>query len=187
MAANADLNQKAKQLRELCKAGEPLVLTNVYDAASASAVIAHPNTKAVATASYAVAAVAGVEDNDLSLKDNLIGIRNVSAVVAKSGLPLTADLQDGYENVGETIKQAIDAGVVGCNIEDVDNAAEKLRNVDDAVSRIKAALSAAKDAGVPDSCVNARTDALVFGGSIPDAIARGKAYLNAGATTVYVW
>jgi 2-methylisocitrate lyase-like PEP mutase family enzyme len=162
-------------------------LTNVYDGASANAVISHPSTTAVATASYAIAAVVGVADNDLSLKDNLVGIRIVSSVVNKTDLPLTADLQDGYDDIGSTIKQAIEAGVVGANIEDVDNKAEKLRSVDDAVSRIKAALAAAAEAGVPDFCVNARTDALVYGGSIEDAISRGKAYLDAGAVTVYIW
>jgi 2-methylisocitrate lyase-like PEP mutase family enzyme len=185
--APSGLNEKAKRLRELCKPGDPVVLTNVYDGASAQAVISHPSTKAVATASFAVAAVFGVADADLTLKDNLAGIRLVSSVVSKTDFPFTADLQDGYDDIGSTIKQAIEAGVVGANIEDVDNKINKLRSVDDAVSRIKAALAAAAEAGVPDFCVNARTDALVFGGSIEDAIARGKAYLDAGAVTVYVW
>ncbi|KAK3724105.1 hypothetical protein LTR37_001227 [Vermiconidia calcicola] len=184
---SSQLNEKAKKLRQLCRPGQPLVLTNVWDAASANLVVAHPFTQAVATASYAVAAARGVSDSDLTLEDNLRGIRNVSAVVAKTDLPLTADLQDCYEDIGATIRQAIDAGVVGCNIEDVDNTNGKLRTVDDAVSRIKAVLSAAEEAGVPDFCVNARTDVLPFGGSISEAIYRGKAYINAGASTVYVW
>ena len=185
--APAALNEKAKWLRELCKPGEPLVLTNVYDAATASVVVSHPSTKAVATASYAVAAIAGIEDNDLILKENLAGIRNVSAIVSKTDLPLTADLQDGYEDIGATIKQAIEVGVVGANIEDVDNTTGKLKDVEDAVSRIRTALSAAKDAGVPDFCINARTDVVAMGGSIADAISRGKDYLDAGAVTVYIW
>ena len=181
------LNDMAKTLRQLCKPGDPVVLTNVYDGASASAVIAHPSTKAVATASYAVAAVAGVSDPELDLETNLEGIRIIATVLNKTDIPLTADLQDGYDDIGDTIQQAIKLGVVGGNIEDVDNKSDKLRDVEDAVSRIKTALSAAKDAGVPDFCLNARTDALGFGGSINDAISRGKAYLDAGATTVYVW
>lgn len=185
--ATSEFNEKAKKLRQLCKSGDPVVLTNVYDAASASVVASHPSTKAVATASYAVAAVAGINDNDLTLGGNLAGIRIVSAVVSKTDLPLTADLQDGYEDVATTIRQAIEVGVVGANIEDADNAAGKLRDVDDAVSRITIALSAAKEAGVPDFCVNARTDVVAFGGSIEDAISRGKAYLDAGAVTVFVW
>lgn len=185
--ASQVLNDKAKALRELCKPGDPVVLTNVYDAATATIVAQHSSTKAMATASYAIAATIGVEDNDLSREDNLTGIRKVAAVASKKRLPLTADLQDGYEDVETTIKQAIDAGAVGCNIEDVDNKTEKLRSVEDAISRIRTAMGAARQAGVPDFCINARTDVLSFGGSITDAIARGEAYLDAGAVTVFVW
>ena len=179
-------NDKAKKLRQLCKPGDPLVLLNAYDGASASVLVNHPSTKAVATASFAVAGVIGVADNDLTFEDNLAGIRTVASVVNKTDLPLTADLQDGYDDVASTIKQAIEAGVVGANIEDVDKEG-RLRDIDEAVSRIKTALKAASDAGVPDFCVNARTDTLLFGGTPQDAIERGKAYLDAGATTIYIW
>lgn len=40
--------------------------------------------------------------------------------------------------------------------------------------------------GVPDFVVNARTDVLMQGGTIEDAITRGKAYLDAGAFNVMV-
>jgi 2-methylisocitrate lyase-like PEP mutase family enzyme len=57
----------------------------------------------------------------------------------------------------------------------------------EAVSRIKRALSTARQHGVPDFVVNARCDTLVQGGQLPEVIERGKAYLAAGATTVFVW
>lgn len=180
-------NEKAKAFRQLCKPGDPVLLTNVYDAATAAIVASHPRTKALATASYAIAATKGIEDNDLDLENNLIGIRNVATVAEKSGLPLTTDLQDGYGNVAQTITRAIDAGAIGCNLEDVNNKTGELRHIDDAVSRINTAVAAAQQAGVPDFCVNARCDVLAFGGSIEDAITRGKSYLAAGAVTVFVW
>lgn len=184
----SNLNEKAKRLRALCKPGDPLVLTNVYDGASARIVANHPATKAVATASFAVAACIGVDDNDLLFEDNLAGIRTIASVVNKTDLPLTADLQDGYDDIASTIRQAIELGVVGANIEDVDvKGTGRLRDINDAVSRIKAALKAAADAGVPDFCLNARTDTLLCGGTISEAIERGKAYLDAGAVTVYIW
>lgn len=185
--ASQGANDRAKRLRQLCKPGEPVVLTNVYDAATANIVASNTQTKAMATASYAVAAVNGLQDNDLTLEDNLIAIRKVASIATGKNIPLTADLQDGYDDVASTIKRAIEAGAVGCNIEDMDNKAEKLRDVNDAVSRIKSALSAAKEAGVPDFCINARTDVLIHGGSVDDAITRGKAFLDAGAVTVFVW
>ncbi len=48
-------------------------------------------------------------------------------------------------------------------------------------------LTAAAKAGVPDFVVNARNDTLLVGGTVDAAIARGKEYLKAGATTVFVF
>ena len=185
--ASVSQNELARKLKALHVPGQPLVLTNVYDAATAAIVCAHSATKAVATASFAIAATSGVEDDDLTLEENLAGIQKVSKAVSKhAGLPLTADLQDGYD-IEKSIPAAIRLGVVGCNIEDVDNEKKHLRTKEDGVSRIKRVLSAAAQAGVPDFCVNARTDVLGNGGSIAEAIDRGKAYLAAGANTVFVW
>ena len=100
----------------------------------------------------------------MTLAQNLAGITKVANVVRKTNLPLTADLQDGYDDVGQTIEEVIKLGVVGCNLEDVDCKAGKLRGVEDAVSRIKTALEAAAKVGVPEFAVNVRTDVLGFGG-----------------------
>lgn len=180
-------NALAQRLRSLCRPGQPLVLTNVYDAATASITATHPSTKALATASYAIALVSGTEDANLDLQTNLAGIRTVATIAKKHDLPLTADLQDGYADVAESVRLSIDAGAVGCNLEDVDTKPNTLRSVSDHVSRIQTALHAAREAGIPDFVLNARTDVLTFGGSVDEAIERGKAYLKAGATTVYIW
>jgi 2-methylisocitrate lyase-like PEP mutase family enzyme len=180
-------NKLAQHFRSLHVPGNPLILGNVYDGASAKIIISNQHAKAVATASYAVAATYGVDDDDMTLAQNLAGIAKVASVVVPSGLPLTADLQDGYEDVANTVREAVKLGVVGCNLEDVDCKVGKLRSMEDAVSRIKSALEAAKEAGVPEFAVNARTDILGFGGSIEEVIERGKAYLAAGANTVFVW
>ncbi|KAF8981968.1 hypothetical protein BGZ46_002022 [Entomortierella lignicola] len=180
-------NSIAAHFRSLHQPGNPLILGNVYDAASASIIASIPSAKAVATASFAIAATEGVQDNDMTRDQNLAAIKKIASVVLPKNLPLTADLQDGYEDIKDTIKQAIALGVVGCNIEDVDCKAYKLRTIDDSVHRIKLALEAAKEAGVPEFAINARVDALCFGGTIDDAIERGKAYLAAGANTVFVW
>jgi 2-methylisocitrate lyase-like PEP mutase family enzyme len=74
---------------------------------------------------------------------------------------------------------------VGANVED------RLRPFDEAVARVKAIIDAANAEGIPFQ-LNARTDAIVRGGdrpikdSIEDAIARGRAFLDAGAALVFV-
>jgi 2-methylisocitrate lyase-like PEP mutase family enzyme len=189
-----ELNQLARQLKSFHIPGQPLILTNVYDACTARLIASIPSTKVVATASYAIASSLGIEDeNTMSLSDNLIGVRRVAIGLRNAGkadtVPLSADLQDGYTDPAEAVRQAIKIGVVGCNIEDVDNSVQPptLRTLEEAKSRIADAVRGAKEAGVPDFVVNARTDVLGFEGTIDDVVERGQAYLEAGATTVFVW
>ena len=78
-------------------------------------------------------------------------------------------------------------GVVGCNLEDATVHGGQLLPVEEQVARIREVLEVAKDEGVPDFIVNARCDALLSGGIIEECIRRGKEYLNAGATTIFVW
>lgn len=184
-------NDLARKLKELHVSGKPLIVANVWDAPSAQTISEQAGTKAIATASYAVAAIQGLEDHALTLTENLAVIRYIVAGIKNAGkadeIPLSADLQDGYDDPAETVRKAIALGVVGANIEDLNNKEETLRSVDEAVMRIQAAHKAATHAGVPDFVINARTDVLGFGGTIEDAIDRGKKFLEAGATTAFVW
>lgn len=183
-------NALAQTLRSLHIPGSPLLLTNIYSPDTAKTVLSHPSTKAIATASFAIAAISGLSDATLDFETNLTAIRKIAAVVEADGrnIPLTADLQDGYEDIAENITSVIAAGAVGANLEDENHAqGGGLRDLEDAVQRIRSAVQAAKALGVPDFVINARTDVLVYGGTISDAIERGKAFLEAGATTVFVW
>lgn len=181
-------NTLAKTLRGLHIPGKPIILTNIYDAVSARAVAPLPGTQALATASFAVAAAAGHSDDDLTLEANLAAVRAIAPVAEEYKLPLTIDWQDGYgERLEEGIGMLLGLGVVGINLEDCDNAARKMYPVDEAVARVKRVLAVAEQHGVPDFVVNARTDALLHGRPLSEAISRGKSYLAAGATTVFVW
>ncbi|EPS40836.1 hypothetical protein H072_5270 [Dactylellina haptotyla CBS 200.50] len=195
MSRLSPLNTLAKTLKALHVPGKPLILTNVHDAAAAKAVASHAASKALATASYSIAMSQGVPDAQLDLAGNLVGIKNIARGIKNAGesenKPLSADLQDGYEDIAETIKSAIALSVVGANIEDLktdtSTGEEELRTPDDAADRIRVALKAAEEAGVPDFVINARTDVFGYGGTVKDVIERGKKYLDAGATTVFVW
>lgn len=190
MSTAASRNELARALKSLHISGDPILLANVWDGASAAAIAAHPSTKAIATASYAVAASQGLDDNQLTLEANLVGIRNVIAGMKKAGkwniLPLTADLREGYDDPAEVARRVTELGVVGCNIEDFIDKERRLRSPEEASERIRTMMQAAAEAGVPDFVVNARTDVLGHGGSIQDVIARGKKYLEAGASTIFV-
>lgn len=181
-------NALAKVFRSLHLPKHPIILANVYDAVTARAVANLPEAKALATASFAIGAAAGVADADVTLEMNLAAIRTIASVAKEFDKPLTADWQDGYgSRLEEGISSLIDAGVIGINLEDFDGQTQLMLPIDTAVGRIKRVLAMGEEKGVPDFVVNARTDTLLHGGRLSEAIERGRAYLAAGATTVFVW
>lgn len=184
----ASLNATAQLLKQLHKSGKPLVLTNVYDRLSAQAVAKLPSSKALATASYAIAQANNTTDDDLDLETNLRQCALIADVAREYRKPLTVDIQDGYGDQLETaISRLVKIGVAGVNLEDYDNTAKKVFDANVAVDRIKRALATATKEGVADFVINARCDVLLHGGDLDEVISRGKAYLEAGATTVFVW
>lgn len=181
-------NILAKTFKSLHKPGTPLVLVNVYDAPSANAVASLPSATAIATASYAVAQAAGVEDDDLTHETNLTAAKAIASVASKYQKPVSVDFQDGYgELLEEATASLLQLGIVGVNLEDCNKTTHTMYGVAEAVARIKKVLTVAQSHGVPDFVVNARCDTLIHGGNLSDAITRGQAYLAAGATAVFVW
>jgi hypothetical protein len=107
--------EKAEELRRLHAAPEPLVLVNAWDAVSAR-VVADAGASAIATASWSIAAARGYEDGEqIPLDEMLDSVRVVARAV---DLPVTADLERGFGDAGSTVARAIEAGAVGCNLED---------------------------------------------------------------------
>ncbi|RYO90809.1 hypothetical protein DL762_002486 [Monosporascus cannonballus] len=184
-------NGLALRLKSLHEPGNPLILTNVWDAISAKTVAQLPNTKALATASFAVAAAAGLEDEELTLDANLRAVEAVSKVAKAFNLPLTVDFQDGFGDQLEAgVRKAIRLGAVGINLEDFGRELGQegdLYPISEAQDRIRKVLKVAADEGIPDFVVNARTDTLLAGKTIDDAIERGRAFLEVGATNVFIW
>lgn len=181
-------NDAAQTFRALHKPGKPVLLANVWDGITARTVASLPSCQALATASYAVAQAAGLDDDDMDMETNLHAVQIIAPIAKEFNKPLSVDFQDGYgDQLENGIASLIKLGVVGINLEDVDKDAGKIYSVGEAASRVQRAVKAANDNAVPDFVVNARCDALLHGGSLDDAIKRGKAYLEAGAANIFVW
>jgi 2-methylisocitrate lyase-like PEP mutase family enzyme len=174
---------RAQSLERLHAAPEILRVVNVWDAVSARAVAALPETRAIATAGHSIAATYGYGDGQIPIDTMLDMVGRI--VEAVGDLPVTADLDDGHGDAGETIRRAIGKGVVGANVED------RLKPLDESVAVVRAIVAAGEAEGVP-FVLNARTDAFVRAGgrpldeSVADAVERGRAYLDAGASLVFV-
>ena len=183
MPATTDLIARAERLRALHAAPEILTLVNVWDAISARVVSDVEGIHALATASHSIAASYGYEDGE-NIPVELM-IEACGVVVSATDLPVTADLEGGYGNAGETARMAIGVGIVGANLED------QMKPINESVAAVEAVLKAGQDEGI-DFVLNARTDAFVKAGDRPhedvlaDAIERGRLYLAAGAPVVFV-
>src|SRR6476660_5695330 len=134
------LASKATELLRLHQAPEILQVLNVWDAITAKVVGDVPGTKALATASHSIAASRGYEDGEKIPVDEMIAV--VGVIVAATSLPVSADLEAGYGNPGETVRKAIGVGIVGANIED------QMRPLADAVDQMRAAALAAEAEGI---------------------------------------
>ncbi|WP_116996799.1 isocitrate lyase/PEP mutase family protein [Desertimonas flava] len=178
----------ADHLRSLHVAGDPLVLVNVWDVASAVEVHA-AGAAAIGTSSAAIAAVFGEPDtNSMPICLAFGAIKRIAGSVP---VPVTADVEGGYGLDGsELVGALLAAGAVGCNLEDSDHDRPgTLLDVDVAAGRLAAVRRAADEYGVP-IVINARIDAYLHAGAARDAataeiIRRGHAYLEAGADCLY--
>lgn len=174
---------QAVQLTALYEAPEILRVINVWDAVSAKVISDLADTHAIATAGHSIAASHGYPDGEKIPLQLMLDA--TERIVQASAHPVTADLDAGFGNAGETVRRAIGVGVVGANIED------QLKPLNESVQVMKDAVQAGHAEGVP-FVLNARTDAFVRGKdrdletNIADAIERGRAYLDAGATCVFV-
>lgn len=173
---------KAQTLQQLHESTTILRVVNVWDPISTKAIAALPDTKAIATAGHSIAASHGYPDGQIP-RD--LALAAVERIVAATDLPVTADLDAGFGDPGDTVRRAIGVGVVGANVED------RLAPFDDSVAAVRAIVAAAEREGIPFQ-LNARTDAIAKAGdrplaeSIADAIARGRAFLAEGASLVFV-
>ena len=179
-----DTATRASDLLALHRAPELLTVVNVWDVISARVVTDVEGSTALATASHSIAASRGYEDGEnIPVDEMVVEVRRIAAA---THLPVTADLEGGYGNAPETIRKAIGAGIVGANIED------QMKPLAEAAAQVEAIMKAAAEEGVPDFVLNARTDAFHLGRdrdpkeNLAEAIARGKAFLDAGAPVVFV-
>ena len=179
--------EKAKIFKDLHHGSDPFVMANVWDAGTAR-LFAGLGYKALATTSAGFAFFNGWRDGagDFGLSEHLDHARKIVEAV---DLPINGDLENGYsddpEGVAGTIRQAAEAGLVGCSIEDTHPGDDKYYSFDHAVARIEAAAAAAR--ALPDAfTLTARADGLIVGHyDLAEAIRRLQAFEAAGADVLY--
>ena len=183
--------QKAEQFRKLHHGPRLLLLPNAWDVVSARILeeCGHP---AIATSSAAVDFSLGYPDGQRISREEML---EVAGRIARAvDVPVTADLEAGYgttaKDMVETVEAAIEAGVIGMNLEDVTGDEEgSCVDLPLQVEKIRAVSDAAKALGVP-FVLNARTDIYLMPIG-PEAtrfertVERLRAYRDAGASCLF--
>lgn len=182
---------KAARLRELHKAPPILVMVNVWDAVSARLVEAE-GFPAIATTSAGVANSLGYADGGaVPPSEMLQAIARITRAVAA---PVSADVEHGYattpDALADMVLRVIAAGAVGVNLEDHVPGTPDLEPLAVQCDKLSTVVKASAKSGVP-VVINARTDVFLKEIGAPDgrlavAIARGNAFLDAGADCVFV-
>ena len=184
---------KSNKLKKLLNSGKSLIMPDAYNSISAK-LIENVGFKAIQCSGYSFSIQAGYKrESDVTLDEN---IEWTSRIVESVDVPVMADAEDGYggtEEIINTIKRFIDAGVAGLNIEDqIPNGKNKLSIVDEdlMVQKIINARETADAEEKPDFIINGRTDALRSTDNRDEgleiAIDRANQYLDAGADLTFI-
>jgi 2-methylisocitrate lyase-like PEP mutase family enzyme len=176
----------ARTFAALHRRGQPFVLPNAWDVASAL-LLAEAGFPAVGTTSLGVTAAAGLIDGAGTGRAYTVAV--AASIVPRLPVPVTIDLEGGYSDepsaVAELAAGLAGLGAAGINLEDA-AASGKLRPPDVQARIVRAVVAAA-----PDLFVNARTDTYWLQAGPPESrlaetITRLKAYEDAGASGIFV-
>jgi 2-methylisocitrate lyase-like PEP mutase family enzyme len=183
--------QHAETFHGLHSKGDPLVLFNAWDVATAKAIA--KTAPAVATSSGAVASALGYADGEGVPFDMVTGL--VSRMTASVSVPVSIDLEAGYGDTPDAAAKSaiavLKAGAIGINIEDgLSSGKRQLAGPEQHAAKIRAVRDAAQKFGIR-LFINARTDPFLLKFGSPDqcldeAARRAKVYADAGADGIFV-
>ena len=183
---------KVPLLRLLLQEPRPIVLAGAHDAISAK-LVERSGFDAVWVSSFGLSAAqkSMPDANVLTMTEVLEVAKNINAAVK---IPVVADCDNGYGNainVMRTVTEFASAGIAGISLEDAAfpkrcslyPGRHELVTLEEMVGRIRAARSAASDR---DLVLIARTEALIAGLGLDEALRRANAYAQAGADALLI-
>ena len=183
------MSEMAGRLRELLGRPGMVVAPFVFDALQAK-LAEEAGFEAVYMTGFGTAAARGYPDIGLLTMSEMVA--NVRAIAGAVNIPLICDADTGYGNpinVWRTVREYEDAGAAALHIEDQVwpkrcgfLADKQVIPADQMVPKVRAACDARRD---PRFTIIARTDALAVNGW-DDAVARARAYRQAGADLIFV-
>jgi 2-methylisocitrate lyase-like PEP mutase family enzyme len=178
--------KRAERFLALHHGKRPLLLPNPWDRGSAK-LFASLGFEALATTSSGSAATLGLLDGAVTREQ---AIASAAAIVTATELPVSADLENGFgedpDEVAETIRLALAAGLAGASIEDYSGREEEPIYALELASERVAAAAEVAHGGPTRLVLTARAENHLHGVThLADTIARLRAYEEAGADVLY--
>ena len=186
------MQSKGRTFRQLLR-DEPYLFTGgIYSPLDAQ-IAESAGMKSIYLSGYSLAMLNGWPDMGLLTMTEVT--KAASMVASAVEVPIIADADDGYGNAlstMRTVQEFVKTGVAGIHIEDQrfpkrcgHIAGKTIVSREEALGKYRAAL-AERDRLDRDFVIIARTDAYgAVGGSMDEAIWRGRAYADAGVDSVW--
>src|SRR6266566_1811367 len=186
------MDSKGKAFRQLLR-DEPYLFTGgIYSPLDAQ-IAESAGMKSIYLSGYSVAMLNGWPDMGLLTMTEVA--KTASMVASAVDVPIIADADDGYGNAlstMRTVQEFVKTGVAGIHLEDQrfpkrcgHIAGKVCVSREEALGKYRAAVDV-RNRLDPDFFIIARTDAYgAVGGSLEEAIARGRLYADAGVDSVW--
>ncbi len=183
---------KASLFRKLLAGDEPIVIAGAHNGLSGR-LVEEAGFDGIWGSGFEISGSHAVPDaNILTMAENLHVTKNMND---STSVPVIADCDNGYGNainVMRMVEEYERAGIAGVCIEDnvfpkrcsfYSSVKRELESVDEFAGKIRAAKRSQRD---PDFVLIARTEALIAGWGMEEALKRGRAYAEAGADLVLI-
>src|SRR5438046_2294548 len=186
------MESMGKKCRKLLKDEEYLFTGGVYSPLDAQ-IAERVGMKSIYLSGYSVAMANGWPDIGFL---TMTEVTRISSMVQSAvSIPVIADADDGYGNAlstMRTVQEFAKTGVAGIHLEDQrfpkrcgHIAGKTIVSLEEALGKYRAAIDT-RDRLDRDFVIIARTDAYgAVGGSLEEAIRRGRAYADAGVDLVW--
>ncbi|WDE05676.1 isocitrate lyase/phosphoenolpyruvate mutase family protein [Thalassomonas viridans] len=182
------MNNNIAAFNALHQQEQVLCLGNAWDLLSAL-VLEQAGFKAIGTTSWGVANTLGYKDGEKIAFDELLTV--AEKIIANVTVPVTIDVEAGFASdagaIAENVLKIADLGAAGINIEDSLKQQAGLQGLQAHCQVLEKIRLTLDSKGYQDFFINARTDTyLQLEQPLAETISRGQAYVNSGASGLFV-
>lgn len=184
--------KKTTQLKKLIESNSLEFLMEAHNGLSAK-IVEETGFMGIWGSGFSISASMGVRDSNEASWTQVLEVLEFMSDATSIPILLDGDTGFGnFNNVRRLIKKSEQRGIAGVCIEDklfpkttslLEGGRQHLADIDEFCGKIKAGRDSQSD---EDFCIVARTEALIAGWGVSEALKRAEAFYNAGADAILV-